>query len=77
VIFRDEGWGGLYRGTLLALVGVSNGALQLMAYEQTKSWAFELERRRVAKLRRAWTMDDDKLVCLRPASAARARLKST
>jgi len=47
VIFRDEGWGGLYHGTLLALVGMSNGALQFMVYKQMKSWAFELEQQRV------------------------------
>jgi len=61
-IFRDEGWAGLYRGTLLALVGVGNGALQFMAYEKMKNWAFERKQRRVAKLGRAWTTDDDKLV---------------
>ncbi|KAH8980157.1 mitochondrial FAD carrier protein [Lactarius hatsudake] len=60
-IFRDEGWGGLYRGMSLALVGVSNGALQFMTYEKMKNWAFERKRRRVAKLGRAWTTDDDKL----------------
>ena len=32
MIYRDEGWHGLYRGTTLVLVGVSNGALQFMAY---------------------------------------------
>ena len=61
-IYRDEGWRGLYRGTTLALVGVGNGALQFMAYEQMKSWAFERKRQRSAKLGRAWTMQDDKLV---------------
>jgi hypothetical protein len=43
-------------------VGVSNGALQFMAYEKMKIWAFERKRRRVEKLGRTWTMDDDKLV---------------
>jgi len=62
VIYRDEGWRGLYRGTSLALVGVSNGALQFMAYEKMKSWAFERKRRRFAKLGREWTVQDDKLV---------------
>ena len=61
-IFRDEGIYGLYRGTTLALVGVGNGALQFMAYEKMKVWAFERRRRRLEKLGRAWTMDDDKLV---------------
>ncbi|KAN0116440.1 mitochondrial carrier [Russula decolorans] len=60
-IYRDEGLRGLYRGTALALVGVSNGALQFMAYEKMKIWAFERKRRRLEKLGRAWTMEDDKL----------------
>lgn len=62
MIYRDEGWRGLYRGTTLALVGVSNGALQFMAYEKMKSWAFERKRRRFAQLGRAWTIQDEKLV---------------
>jgi solute carrier family 25 (mitochondrial folate transporter), member 32 len=53
---------GLYRGTSLALVGVGNGALQFVAYEKMKIWAFERKRRRFAKLGREWTTDDDKLV---------------
>ncbi|KAI0253450.1 mitochondrial carrier domain-containing protein, partial [Lactifluus subvellereus] len=61
-IFRDEGLYGLYRGTTLALVGVGNGALQFMAYEKMKNWMFERKRRRIAKLGREWTTDDDKLV---------------
>ena len=63
-IFHDEGWRGLYRGTSLALFGVSNGALQFMGYEKMKGWAFERKRRRVAKLGHAWTTDDEKLVCI-------------
>jgi solute carrier family 25 folate transporter 32 len=61
-IFHDEGLCGLYRGTSLALFGVSNGALQFMGYEKMKGWAFERKQRRVAKLGRAWTTDDEKLV---------------
>jgi solute carrier family 25 folate transporter 32 len=61
-IYREEGLRGLWRGTSLALFGVSNGALQFMAYEKLKSWAFERRRRRLDKLGRAWTMDDEKLV---------------
>ena len=61
-LYREEGLFGLYRGTTLALVGVGNGALQFMAYEKMKGWAFERKRRRVDKLGRAWTMEDDKLV---------------
>ena len=61
-IYGDEGLRGLYRGTSLALVGVGNGALQFMAYEKMKGWAYERKRRRLDKLGRAWTMEDDKLV---------------
>ncbi|KAI9438842.1 mitochondrial carrier [Lactarius psammicola] len=46
-IFATRALGGLYRGTSLALVGVSNSALQFMAYEKMKSWAFERKRRHV------------------------------
>jgi len=60
-IYNGEGLRGLYRGTTLALVGVSNGALQFMTYEQMKNWAFERKRRRYAKLGQEWTLDDDKL----------------
>jgi solute carrier family 25 folate transporter 32 len=41
---------------------VGNGALQFMTYEKMKNWMFERKRRRVAKLGREWTTDDDKLV---------------
>ncbi|KAN0134119.1 mitochondrial FAD carrier protein [Lactarius tabidus] len=60
-IFHDEGLRGLYRGTSLALFGVSNGALQFMGYGKMKGWAYERKRRRLAKLGRAWTTDDEKL----------------
>ncbi|KAN0134113.1 Mitochondrial carrier domain containing protein [Lactarius tabidus] len=46
-IFHDEGF---------------NGALQFMGYEKMKGWAFERKQRRVAKLGRAWTTDDEKLL---------------
>lgn len=62
-IYHGEGWRGLYRGTSLALFGVSNGALQFMGYEKMKGWGFERKRRRFAKQGRAWTTEDDKLVC--------------
>lgn len=37
-IYRNEGFRGLYKGTGLALFGVSNGAIQFMAYEQLKRY---------------------------------------
>jgi len=57
-----EGLYGLYCGTTLALVGASNGSLQFMTDEQTKSWAFERKWRQCAELRRACMTDDDKLI---------------
>jgi hypothetical protein len=61
-IFHAEGWRSLYRGTSLALFGVSSGALQFMGYEEMKGWAFERKWRWVAKLGRAWMTDNEKLV---------------
>jgi solute carrier family 25 folate transporter 32 len=42
-IFHDEGWRGLYRGTSLALFGVSNGALQFMGYEKDEMLGIRAE----------------------------------
>ncbi|OCH84026.1 mitochondrial carrier [Obba rivulosa] len=60
-IYRKEGITGLYRGTSLALFGVSNGAIQFMTYEEMKRWGFERKRRQFAKDGREYTPDDDKL----------------
>jgi len=46
----------------LALVGVSNGALQFMAYERMKALAFEQRRRSFDGSGKPWTAKDDKLV---------------
>lgn len=44
-IARYEGLPGLYKGTVLALVGISNGAIQFMTYEHLKRWAKDRKRR--------------------------------
>jgi solute carrier family 25 folate transporter 32 len=53
---------GLYRGTILALVGVSNGALQFMTYERVKRLAFKQKRRSFEKAGKPYRLEDDKLV---------------
>lgn len=61
-IYSTEGIRGLWKGTSLALVGVSNGAIQFMAYEELKRWGFEQKRKRFAKAGKTMTPEDDKLV---------------
>ncbi|KAL1747798.1 mitochondrial FAD carrier protein [Schizophyllum fasciatum] len=53
-VARTEGWRGLTRGTALALVGVSNGAIQFTLYEEMKAWAFARRRRRVEREGGVW-----------------------
>ncbi|KAJ3006466.1 hypothetical protein NUW54_g3928 [Trametes sanguinea] len=60
-VYRQEGMAGLYRGTTLALFGVSNGAIQFMVYEELKRWGFERKKRQFAKAGREYTTADDKL----------------
>lgn len=70
-IYRAEGISGLYRGTSLALVGVSNGAIQFTAYEEMKRWGFERKKRQFSKDGKEYTTNDDKLVS---STLLRARL---
>jgi len=55
---------GLWRGTSLALFGVSNGAIQFMAYEEMKRWGFERKKEQFATKGQKMTPEDDKLVSL-------------
>ncbi|EFP82557.1 hypothetical protein PGT21_016690 [Puccinia graminis f. sp. tritici] len=43
-ISKEEGLGGLWKGSVLALIGVSNGAIQFMTYEELKRWRQDLIR---------------------------------
>ena len=61
-VARTEGYRGLWRGTILALFGVSNGALQFMTYEEMKKWGFAQKRLQMAKAGLTWTPSDDRLV---------------
>jgi solute carrier family 25 folate transporter 32 len=66
-IWRQEGMAGWWKGTSLALVGVSNGAVQFMAYEEMKRWGFEQKQKRYAKAGKEMRPEDDKLVSLSPS----------
>jgi hypothetical protein len=66
-IARNEGIRGLWRGTLLGLFGVTNGAIQFMAYEKMKDWAFARRRVQAAKTGKE---PDDKLVRFQSCSTA-------
>lgn len=62
-IVRQEGPLGLFRGTSLALVGVSSGAIQFMVYEKMKTWGFERKRKQYAGAGMVFGAEADKLVC--------------
>ena len=62
-IVRREGSLGLLRGTSLALVGVSNGAIQFVVYEKMKNWGFDRKRKQYARAGKVYDVEADKLVC--------------
>ena len=61
-IYRTEGLRGLYKGSLLALVGVSNGSIQFATYEEIKRRRTDIKRRLYEKHGRPWRVEDEKLV---------------
>lgn len=56
---QREGLRGLSKGMLLALFGVSNGAIQFMTYEELKKWRVEARRARLGP-----GVDEDKIKAL-------------
>ncbi|KJA13804.1 hypothetical protein HYPSUDRAFT_49617 [Hypholoma sublateritium FD-334 SS-4] len=60
-IFHKEGTLGLFRGTTLALVGVSNGAIQFVVYEKMKAWGFDRKRRQHEQAGKVYDREADKL----------------
>jgi len=60
-VARAEGMLGLFRGTSLALVGISNGAIQFVFYEKMKAWGFDRKKRNYLKAGKEWNVDADKL----------------
>jgi len=53
---------GLYRGSLLALIGVSNGSIQFAAYEDIKRRRIDVKRRKFHAAGREFHHEDEKLV---------------
>ena len=61
-IYHTEGVQGLFRGTTLALVGVSSGTVQFVVYEEMKDWSFERKRKRYERAGLPWRPEVEKLV---------------
>jgi hypothetical protein len=61
-IYRAEGTRGLYKGSLLALVGVSNGSIQFATYEAIKRRRTDIKRKLFASQGKEWKVEDEKLV---------------
>jgi len=55
---------GLFRGTSLALFGVSQGAVQFVVYEKMKVWGFQRRQRQHEAAGKSYDINTDKLVRL-------------
>jgi solute carrier family 25 folate transporter 32 len=64
-ISKEEGLRGLYKGTTLALFGISNGAIQFMTYEHLKRWGKDRKRRLRGDSEQVGEVDLEQLVSLR------------
>ena len=61
-IYHEEGLRGWWKGTSMALVGVSSGALQFMFYEEMKKRAFAFQKARKERGGAPWDQNKEKLV---------------
>lgn len=61
-VYSQEGFRGLYKGSLLALVGVTNGSIQFAAYEEIKRRRSDLKRARIEGAGGTWRTEDEMLV---------------
>lgn len=60
-VSKTEGFRGLWKGTSLALFGVTNGSLQFMTYEMMKNWGFARKAKQMEMRGEKWSSDTDKL----------------
>jgi solute carrier family 25 folate transporter 32 len=70
-VYSQEGFRGLYKGSLLALVGVTNGSIQFAAYEEIKRRRSDLKRARIEGAGGTWRTENEMLVRMTPANPAR------
>lgn len=61
-IYHEEGPRGWWKGTSMALFGVSSGALQFMFYEEMKKRAFSFQKARKERDGAPWDQNKEKLV---------------
>lgn len=61
-VYRTEGIRGLYKGSLLALVGVTNGSIQFAAYEEIKRRRTDLKKKRIELSGGVWKQENEMLV---------------
>jgi len=74
-VYASEGIRGLYKGSLLALVGVTNGSIQFAAYEAIKRKRADVKRARVEREGETWGPQHDMLVSARLLSPQFSRTR--
>jgi len=61
-IYHEDGPRGWWKGSSMALFGVTNGALQFMFYEEMKKRAFAFQKARRERDSIPWDQNQEKLV---------------